>query len=339
MGVSMTVGGSPASCRASARAVRQLALAVEGAATGLGNVRTVAMGAWSGVTADVLEARMRRMVRAADSLVPGLRTFADGLDTAAEGIAEVRQEMERARSVASAAGIAVPGGSYPTYDEVALTPEQEGPRDHGELIITRARETEERVTQAVSEGAEAVRGLSWRVDSPVGGSVGQVQGPLDSLPDIPDLWELPDLPGLPDISDVTPMLPGIPLPLPDLDKLTGLSSTLLSLAPLAIRKRGETAGAIGHQSRDLTGQLKKSGLGALKSGYDQWTEDLSDKDLEWHQRLVRASTVGGLNLAGGAPGAYVCTKAVITIPAVPACAAGGRQGRRRDRAGAAGVAR
>lgn len=314
MGISMRVDGSAASCRASARAVRQLALSMEQCGTGLGNVRTAALGAWAGQTADLLDVKTRRMVGSVDVLVPGLRTFARELDTQADAIATTNQEMRRARAIATKAGITVPGDAFPSYGEVELTPAQEGPRDHGELIIGRARSAQDAADEALSAAAATVLSLAWETaPAPSGGTPG-LQGPLDFLPD------LPDLPDLSDLADLAPHVPGLPMPMPDLGDLKGLSSTVLSLVPLAIRKRGDIAGEIGSHSKTLGRQLKGGALDAAKAGFDQWTRDMLDPDMEMHERLGRAATRAGLNLGGGMLGAWACAQAVVTTPLIPGCA-------------------
>lgn len=313
MGISMTVDGSPASCRASARALRELALAVHQAGNGLANVRSVALGAWRGLAADLLDFKVKRMVDAADTLTPGVRTLADALDAHADELAAVKAEMRRARSTATAAGIPVSEDTYPSFGEVELTPAQEGPRDHGELIIERAREAEQRAQRAISSAAEAARGLSWLPEPTSAGSAAKAKGPLDFLP------SLPDLSGLPDLSDLAPHIPGLPMPLPEVDLDAPDLRTLGELFPLLVKKAPDVGKEVAGEAGKLGKDLGKKALGPLTAGFDQWVRDLPNEDLDLGDRLMRVGTRAGLNLGGAAAGTAVCAALVVPTVVAPAC--------------------
>ncbi|MDN5894061.1 MAG: hypothetical protein L0H93_08540 [Nocardioides sp.] len=292
MGHSMTVDGSPASCRASARAVRRLGLEMEQAGNCLARVRSLGLSGWSGEAAEQFGARTSRLIDASDTASDGLVTFADALDARADAIAEAKAEMQRARSVAAKADIAIHGDSFPSYGEVDLKPGQEGPRDHGEAIVTRAREAEEAANTVFEAAVAAARSLTWTGEP--ASPVGALASPTDHLPDLTPL-----------LRDV----PGTPLPMPDRHDWSGLSS----LIPALVKEAPDLTRAAGRG-------LGRKALGPLKAGFDQWLDDLPNEDLSIADRLLRAGFVGGATVAGGAGAAYLCTQFVVTAPLAPGCA-------------------
>lgn len=320
MGLSMTVDGSPASCRASARAVRTLGREVEQSATGLAHVRTTAAGAWSGEASERFNARARRMVDAADAFSGGLLTFASALEAQADAIERARSEMQRARSIATGAGIPLAGDTFPSYGEVELKPGQEGPRDHGEAVITRAREAEDSARSTFSTAVETVLGVRWEGEPPV--KAGTLQGPSGFLPDLPDFG----------ITFGGPV-PGVPIPLPvpvpdiepsDLlpDFMVPLTAEAAMMMPAVHRRMkglgDEVIKNLKHPSSP-SGYAKGIALGPVKAGYAQWLEDASDKDMPFGERLARAGFVGGSTALGGAAAGYACTQAAVTAPFTPIC--------------------
>lgn len=320
MGISMTVDGSPSSCRACARAVRALGQEVEQSGSGLANVRQAAAGAWSGDAAEQFGQRSRRMITAADSLAGGLLTFARALEAQADAIESTRSEMRRARSIATEAGIPLAGDTFPVHGELELEPRQEGPRDHGAAVIRRARDAEESARSTFSTAVETMLAVRWEGEPPDPG--GTLQGPSSHLPDLPDFG-------------IT-LAPGpipLPLPVPDVDlpdiDLSGpLVPIITRHGPEVVRRTRLLGDAVKknlmHPSKPAS--PRKIVLGPAKAAYAQWQEDASDEDVGDIERLVRAGFVGGTTAAGGVAAGWACTQAAVTAPFTPICADLGSRG-------------
>lgn len=160
MSINLHVDGSPASCRQAARQVRRLAEQVDEAVSVLNLCRQRTASDWSGSASDNFDHVVKDRIHRADELHDELDRLADGLDMMATGIGHVKDEMQRARGIATRAGIPV-GAALPQPGEIQLNPGQEGPLDHAVAVATRALDYELKLQVLWQRVLGPITALTW----------------------------------------------------------------------------------------------------------------------------------------------------------------------------------
>lgn len=284
MTTDLHVDGSPSSCRATASDLRHLRRRADTASTQLGYSLVTAATSWGGESGAKFADRCRQLLRRADDLDQVLTSVPTGLETFADGLAEVKAEMRRAEGVARRAGIPVHGEKLPGYDDLdfdALPPGAEGAHAHAEAIALRARSRESTLQADLRSVLNDANGLAPLAGVPAkqaGGSDGPLGDALDGLGDLlGDGWEkATELVPPPDEWDLPPLTP----------------SLLASLG-----KRGLHA-------LDPRTPFRETVAAVVEQLYDDRGRD----DLTPYERMLRATLQGSWTGAGGLGGALLCAR-------------------------------